>query len=139
MYPVFVYGTLKPQEAAYEKYCAPFVVSAQPATMRGELFHLPQGYPAMTTGRHWITGALLTFHDKSAIARIDLFEDYDPARPPAANGYQRCTRAVFSTTQQSLGWAWVYLMPYGRVTSTGGTPITNGVWSRQQYPSISGC
>ena len=138
MHPVFVYGTLKPQEAAYEKYCAPFVMFTQPATLQGDLFHLPQGYPAMTTGDRWITGTLLTFRDETAIARIDLFEDYDPARPPAANLYQRCTRSVFSTTQQPLGLAWVYLMSPERVTALGGVQVNSGVWSRQHFPSISG-
>lgn len=133
---VFVYGTLKPQEAAYETYCAPFVVSAQPATTRGELFHLPQGYPAMTIGDHWIRGALLTFRDEAAIARIDHFEDYDPTRPPSANLYQRLRQPVFAITQQPLGTAWVYRMSPQQVCALGGTRIDNGVWSKQFFSSI---
>ncbi|NEQ46893.1 MAG: gamma-glutamylcyclotransferase [Leptolyngbya sp. SIOISBB] len=136
MYPVFVYGTLKPQEAAYEKYCDPFVVSAQPAIMRGELFHLPQGYPAMTVGDRWIRGALLTFRDAAAIARIDHFEDYDPMRPPHANLYQRLRQPVFAITQQPLGTAWVYLMSPQQVCVLGGTRVDNGRWSKQLFPSI---
>ena len=136
MCKIFVYGTLKPDESAYEKYCAPHVTQTEDAVMQGQLFHLPQGYPAMTAGDLWVTGALLTLRDKAAIARIDQFEDYDPARPAASNLYQRLQRPVFSSVQQSLGTAWVYLMTPARVDTLGGVLVDTGIWSRQSFPSI---
>ncbi|MEM9120086.1 MAG: gamma-glutamylcyclotransferase [Cyanobacteria bacterium P01_F01_bin.56] len=138
MYQVFVYGTLKPHEAAYEKYCEPFVIATRPACMQGDLFHLPQGYPAMTTGDRWISGALLIFSEDEAIARIDQFEDYDPIRPAAANLYQRCDRSVFSPARQPLGLAWVYLMSPEHVTTFGGVRVDNGDWSKQRFAAMSG-
>jgi gamma-glutamylcyclotransferase (GGCT)/AIG2-like uncharacterized protein YtfP len=139
MHQVFVYGTLKPQEAAYEHYCQPYVIQTQPAYMQGALFHLPQGYPAMTVGDRWIAGALLTFAEAEAIARIDQFEDYDPTRISAANLYQRYTRPVFATSthHSPIGTAWVYLMLPQRVQALGGVPVDSGTWSRQQFPSIN--
>ena len=53
---VFVYGTLKPGEANYEFYCGSEVVETKKAWTRGELYTLPQGYPAMTTGNDKVYG-----------------------------------------------------------------------------------
>ncbi|MEM6836642.1 MAG: gamma-glutamylcyclotransferase family protein [Cyanobacteria bacterium P01_C01_bin.120] len=137
MHSVFVYGTLKPGEAAYAQYCQPVITQTQPALMQGQLFHLPQGYPAMTSGDRWITGALLTFRQPETLALIDQFEDYDPQLTEAENLYQRRQRPVFSVTRQPLGTAWVYIMSLSRVRELGGCLVTNDVWSRQQWPSIT--
>lgn len=137
MLSVFVYGTLKPGEAYYEAYCAPYVVDTVAAIAQGTLYHLPQGYPAMTGGDGWVTGALLQLKDASAIAHMDDFEDYNPALPASANLYTRQLRPVFASDRQPLGSAWMYLMTIERVQAYGGMPITTGCWSREQWPSIT--
>ena len=137
MLTVFVYGTLKPGEAYYKPYCEPYVVTVVPALTRGCLFHLPEGYPAMTLGDGWVTGALLQLRDDQAIAHMDELEDYDPALSQADNLYIRQLRPVFSMERQPLGLAWLYWMRPERVRQSGGIPIPAGVWSRQQWPSIS--
>ena len=55
---VFVYGTLKPGEANYQRYCAGKLVNAQRAMVLGKLFALPAGYPAMTLGDIPVQGYL---------------------------------------------------------------------------------
>ena len=137
MLTMFVYGTLKPGEAAHEQYCAPYLKASQPAWVRGVLFHLPQGYPALTEGDRWVEGALLHLREEAAIAQMDAFEDYDPTLPDVENLYVRRSRPVFSTERQSLGLAWIYLMAPERVAELGGIVIPNGVWSSQQWPSIT--
>lgn len=137
MLSIFVYGTLKPQEAAYPHYCQPHVERVQAACMRGDLFHLPQGYPAMTAGDRWITGALLGFRQAAAIAAIDQFEDYDPQRPTTENLYQRRLRPVFSPTHQPLGEAWVYLMSMSQVQALGGISVASGVWTQSAFRANS--
>jgi gamma-glutamylcyclotransferase (GGCT)/AIG2-like uncharacterized protein YtfP len=47
MISVFVYGTLKPNEANYQKYCAGKVIREIKAFTWGQLFHLSLGYPAI--------------------------------------------------------------------------------------------
>jgi gamma-glutamylcyclotransferase (GGCT)/AIG2-like uncharacterized protein YtfP len=54
---VFVYGTLKPGEANYQRYCAGKVVDAERTSVLGKLFALPMGYPAMTLGEYSVHGA----------------------------------------------------------------------------------
>jgi len=58
---VFVYGTLKPGEANYKRYCANKVVDVKKAFAQGKLFALPMGYPAMTLGDSQVYGYLLSF------------------------------------------------------------------------------
>ncbi|MGF1459553.1 MAG: gamma-glutamylcyclotransferase [Leptolyngbyaceae cyanobacterium] len=60
MLKIFVYGTLKPSEVAFARYCQPWVIESQMAYVKGRLFHLPQGYPALTEGDRWVQGALPT-------------------------------------------------------------------------------
>ncbi|MBD2327448.1 gamma-glutamylcyclotransferase [Alkalinema sp. FACHB-956] len=45
---VFVYGTLKPGHAAYDRFCAGKTIAEVAAIVPGRLYHLPLGYPAMT-------------------------------------------------------------------------------------------
>lgn len=137
MLTVFAYGTLKPGEAAYRRYCEPYLTAAQPAWVRGQLFHLPQGYPALTVGDRWVEGALLQLRAADAIAHIDAFEDYDPNRPETANLYVRKTCQVFSAQRELLGSAWVYLMERQRVIDRGGIAVLEGVWSGRHWPSIA--
>ena len=60
---VFVYGTLKPDEANYQKYCAGKVLNTTSAIALGELFALPMGFPAMTLGDRPVYGYLLSFSE----------------------------------------------------------------------------
>jgi gamma-glutamylcyclotransferase (GGCT)/AIG2-like uncharacterized protein YtfP len=133
---IFVYGTLKPGEAYYETYCQPHVVATVPALTQGRLFHLPQGYPALTVGTGWVTGALLQFPDASAIAQMDAFEDYHPHLPDDENQYVRQLHPIFSLHHEPLGTAWMYIMSPQRVQQYHGILLPEGVWSQQQWPSI---
>lgn len=144
MLNVFVYGTLKPGEAYYAAYCQPYVLSAVPAIAQGRLFHLPQGYPAMTVDPapsaedsvRWVTGSLLSFQDERAIADLDEFEDYDPRLSDSQNLYVRQQRPVFSPARQPLGTAWIYTMSIERINRLGGVEVVAGEWSRASWPSI---
>ncbi len=49
MINVFVYETLKPGEANYQKYSAGKVVEVKRAIANGKLYNLPMVYPAITS------------------------------------------------------------------------------------------
>lgn len=137
MLTVFAYGTLKPGESGFEYYCKPYIIQAEPAYSLGTLFHLPQGYPAMTEGNRPVSGVLLHLRDEGAIAHIDTFEEYDPTRPDIDNLYVRQHREIFSMNHAPLGIAWIYLMTPERVKTLGGVLVESGTWSRQNWPSIA--
>lgn len=126
---VFVYGTLKPGESNYERYCAGKVVAAQRAIARGQLFALPMGYPAMTKGHRPVHGFLLTFADPDVLTDLDELEDYNPSRRAAQNEYNRQKIEIYHQAGQPLGTAWAYLMTPEQVRCQGGVLLPSGWWS----------
>ncbi len=125
---VFVYGTLKPDEANYAKYCAGKVITMQQAIAFGELSALPMGYPAMTIGARRVHGYLLSFRDMSILEQLDELEDYQSDRPQSENLYDRQQIEIFDLAEKSLGLAWAYLMTLEQVTKFGGITLPDGLW-----------
>ncbi|MBE8991480.1 gamma-glutamylcyclotransferase family protein [Nostoc sp. LEGE 12450] len=126
---VFVYGTLKPGEANYKKYCAGKVVDVKKAFVEGKLFALPMGYPAMTLGNSKVYGYLLSFPNPRILNELDVLENYQPSRQPAENLYNRQIIEVYEPQSLSLGWALVYLMTLEQVEQLGGFLQSDGWWS----------
>lgn len=125
---VFVYGTLKPGERAFDSFCKPYVLDIQPAITVGRLYALSQGYPAMTLEQGWVQGVLLSFEEDSALEAMDEFEDYIPSQPEESL-YQRIQIPVFKPDRQPLGLAWVYIMDWRQVQMFGGEYLADGCWS----------
>ncbi|NJL36783.1 MAG: gamma-glutamylcyclotransferase [Leptolyngbyaceae cyanobacterium RM2_2_4] len=130
---VFVYGTLKPDEASYERYCAGKVAAVCEAIAPGQLFALPMGYPAMTLGEGWVYGFLLSFADPAVLKDLDEWENYHPDRPAEENEYQREEIEVGGSDRQPLGKAWVYRMSIEQVERCGGVLLTEGRWSSSNH------
>lgn len=128
---VFVYGTLKPGEANYQRYCAGRVVETCPGIVYGLLFELPIGYPAMTKGERCIHGFVLSFATPQVLLELDRLEDYHPERPPEANEYQRQKLKTFGSDGQYLGMAWAYVMLPEKVQLLGGVFLPSGFWTGQ--------
>ena len=126
---VFVYGALTPGEANYEFYCGSEVVETKKAWTRGELYSLPQGYPAMTTGNDKVYGYLLSFNNPDVLSSLDELEDYNPQRPDKENLYNRTEVEIFDLENNSLGVAWAYFMNFMMIFQLKGTPQTDGWWS----------
>jgi gamma-glutamylcyclotransferase (GGCT)/AIG2-like uncharacterized protein YtfP len=125
---VFVYGTLKPGECNYDRYCARAVVAQQAAIVYGQLFDLPLGYPALTPGSGIVHGVLLEFAENGVLTQLDELEDYDPRRPIEQNEYVRIRVKTFSPQHQPLGVAWAYQMPLEQAKRSGGVRLSDGVW-----------
>lgn len=126
---VFVYGTLKPGEANYKKYCAGKVVDVKRAFVQGKLFALPMGYPAMTLGDSQVHGYLLTFTNSKILKELDVLEDYHSDRQTPENLYNRQIIEVYEPRSLSLGWAWVYLMTLEQVEQLASFLQPDGWWS----------
>ena len=133
MLKVFVYGTLKPGEINYQRFCAGKVIEEKRAIAQGHLFALPFGYPAMTPGDGRVQGYLLTFADSEVLRALDRLEDYHPERPPEQNEYNRQLIETFNLSGEPLETAWVYLMSPHLVRSYGGIFLPSGSWSNCGY------
>ena len=132
---VFVYGTLKPGEYYYDRYCAAKVVEAQAAFAYGQLFDLPLGYPAMTMGNFRVYGFVLSFADPDVLQELDELEDYAIDRPADQNEYVRVETETFSPDHQPLGSAWVYLMNLEQAKRSGGVLLPDGCWTSSKSNS----
>ncbi|MEH2281044.1 MAG: gamma-glutamylcyclotransferase [Nostoc sp.] len=126
---VFVYGTLKPGEANYQKYCTGKIVDVKRAFVKGKLFAVPMGYPAMTLGDSQVHGYLLSFPNPKILNELDVLEDYQPNRQTPENLYNRQIIEVYEPQSLSLGWAWVYLMTLQQVEQLRGSLQPDGWWS----------
>jgi gamma-glutamylcyclotransferase (GGCT)/AIG2-like uncharacterized protein YtfP len=126
---VFVYGTLKPGESNYQHYCGAKVVTATTATVKGQLFALPVGYPAMVLDEGIVQGYLLTFNTPHILQHLDPLEGHDPQRPPENNFYNRKQLEVYTPQGEPLGLAWAYFMTLDQVEQIGGVLIPDGCWT----------
>lgn len=129
---VFVYGTLKPGEINYQRYCLGKVIAEEPAIAYGELYSLPIGYPAMISGEGLVQGFLLTFPDSLVLPDLDWLEGYDPEKHPEESEYHRLESDIFSANGQSIGKAWLYQMSLKQVRDRGGVLIPDGWWKGKQ-------
>ncbi|QGT99385.1 hypothetical protein SYNTR_0792 [Candidatus Syntrophocurvum alkaliphilum] len=73
---VFVYGTLRSDMGSYE-LINDFVLKREVAKIRGILYDLPYGYPAVILGKGFVYGELLTLKKINVILpRLDDYEGY---------------------------------------------------------------
>jgi len=130
MFKVFVYGTLKPNQANYPYYCQGKVIEKIPVFTHGKLYHLPTlGYPAMVKSEGIVEGYLLTFLDDNWLQKLDDLEDYQEGRDEQLNGYQRCLITVYNASKMPISDAWAYFMSFPRVKSLNGVYLPSGNWS----------
>jgi gamma-glutamylcyclotransferase (GGCT)/AIG2-like uncharacterized protein YtfP len=141
MLQVFAYGTLKPGFAAHETLCRPWLSHCQPAWVKGRLYSLPIGYPAITlvteSAQDWVEGSLLTFKDATALAAIDDYEQHDPTEmaayypqlDPNQVAYQRQSITVFDPAKQPIGQAWAYSMSPKQIEQLAGVWQPSGNWA----------
>lgn len=135
MLQVFVYGTLKPGECNYQRYCVGKVVEEKEAIAYGQLFDLSLGYPAMTTGESPVQGFVLTFADSGILRVLDELEDYKPHHKAEENEYNRLEISTYDKAGKALGLAWAYLMTFEKVNRFTGVLIPSGLWNNRQRMS----
>jgi len=115
---LFVYGTLRAGQAA-RSLIADHVVSAEPATARGRMFALPDGYPGFMPGPDGrVVGELMTLSDlAAAFALLDAYEGEE---------FQRALQEVELGDGRVL-WAWCYVLASPELAEEG-EPIPGGDW-----------
>jgi gamma-glutamylcyclotransferase (GGCT)/AIG2-like uncharacterized protein YtfP len=135
MLRIFVYGTLKPGQSNYVRYCGDRVLHSQEAQVQGKLFDLPLGYPAMTPGEDWVKGYLLCFQKPTILQELDELEDYSCDRDPIENEYERFWVKVFDMQFSALDSAWAYFMKPEKISDFGGVWLPQGHWPKQSLLS----
>jgi gamma-glutamylcyclotransferase (GGCT)/AIG2-like uncharacterized protein YtfP len=129
---VFVYGTLKPGEANFDRYCGNRVISRHRAYIHAELYDFPAlGYPGAIHGTSRVHGYVLTFANAEVLIDLDELEDYHPDRLPAENDYTRELVVAYPLEGHVLLSAWAYLMTPTRIQQAGGILVPDGWWESQ--------
>ncbi len=127
---VFVYGSLKPGEIHYPRYCQGKTIREIKVYTFGQLYYLKAlGYPAMTPGTDKVHGYLLGFSDPAHLEKIDQLEDYDAGRAQKENEYQRELVEVYLSWDQAPEKAWAYLMKPEKIQLYQGVVIKSGWFS----------
>lgn len=128
MLKVFVYGTLKPGEWNYPRYCQGKIIDSQPAYTLACLYSLPFGYPAMTPGNQRVEGFLLTFANQAYLASLDELEGCTARQPRDSLSYYRQMVSIYNQEGDYLTEAWAYFMTQKQVKLFGGTFEPSGCW-----------
>lgn len=126
---VFVYGTLQTGLANYG-VVAPYVQRCRPAFVRGRLYHLPRGYPALVLpGGDRVCGQCLQLRPAGeALAALDALEEfYGPGQ--RRNEYERVRGTVWYDGG-GCGEAFFYCWPPGQALEAGAVYLPAGDWRR---------
>jgi gamma-glutamylcyclotransferase (GGCT)/AIG2-like uncharacterized protein YtfP len=134
MIPLFVYGSLQPGGQYWPDYCEQRFERLCPANVRGLLYDLPLGYPAMVAVESpesaWVQGCLLWLKSVTDLRNIDKLEGYQPERSAIENEYNRRQFDCYDVNHsQLITRAWAYEMHMDRVSGLKGTLLTSGKWS----------
>lgn len=115
---VFVYGSLRLGHSA-RGLVEPFVREWEPATVRGDLYDFPGGYPAVVLEPQagLVMGELLRLADVQAC--LEALDDYEGA------DYRREVVRVDHVGGPT--WAWIYVLADPRAVALG-TPVPGGEW-----------
>jgi len=111
---LFVYGTLMRDRSNHARI--QLAIRIEPATVRGLLVGLPEGYPALIDGEGIVHGELAFFDDLGAI--LPDLDEYEGAL------YRRI-RCEATTRDGERHQAWVYAIA---AIPSGAWPIPSGRW-----------
>lgn len=114
--PLFVYGTLMTDQAQAALLADMRRVRAR---VRGTLFRMPAGYPALVPGGEaWVHGELVDLADPRRLAVLDHYEGVDEGL------YRRVQVPVVVGLRTLEGWTWAMSDPAAR----GGRILPSGRW-----------
>ncbi|AEF93531.1 AIG2 family protein [Desulfotomaculum nigrificans CO-1-SRB] len=128
---VFVYGTLM-MGLSNHQVIQPYVQSIQPAEMKGRLYDLLYGYPAMIAGEEKVIGELveLVNHDQ-ALVELDQLENYW-GEGEARNLYNRVVQEAKLADGRKVA-AYVYLWAKAEEIPNIGVHVADGSWRRFKF------
>jgi gamma-glutamylcyclotransferase (GGCT)/AIG2-like uncharacterized protein YtfP len=113
---LFVYGTLRPGQAAYD-LLAPHVRDVTVATATGRLLAF-ETYPGLVDGDTTIAGELVTLVDpEAAFARLDAYE---------GDEFRRVLVDIRAGTDVVRAWCYLLVDP----DPDGATVVQSGDWAR---------
>lgn len=127
MEKIFVYGSLLQDFWNHDRVLKNRVRSIEKGTIVGDLYHLPAGYPAITSGENRIYGEVCTLSHPKHLKSIDLLEGY--SGDPKIDLYKREKRTV-TLKDGSTTECWVYVYVDENYVKRKGKYIAHGDWGK---------
>lgn len=127
MEKIFVYGSLRQEFWNHDKVLKNRLRSIVPGTICAELYHLPAGYPAITSGNDTVYGEVCTLSQAKHLKSIDLLEGY--TGDPSIDLYTREKKTVTYAdgTQEDC---WVYIYMDENYVKQKGQYVAHGDWRK---------
>ncbi len=135
---LFVYGTLRPGQSAFEKLCRE-ALTVDPAVANGSLYVLPAGYPVLVLPEsvseplachrpESVMGDLLSFSDMEV--RLELLDAYEEVGAETAE-YVRTIIDVRLLGSGRVVRSWAYACPPGKAAALAAAArlIPSGDWA----------
>ncbi len=124
---MFVYGTLMKGFVNYDHHLRGQVISITQGDTAGQLYHLPQGYPALVEGDKAIKGEVMELVDRGILEKLDRLEGFVEGRTD--NLYERAIRTVV-LENGAIVECWVYLFCDEAYADSSGIEIPDGDWRK---------
>lgn len=125
MEKVFVYGSLRTDFWNYDKVLKNRVRQVEKGQIKGDLYHLPAGYPAVILGEGTVYGEVITLSQDKILKSLDLLEGY--MGEGEENLYVRVKQKVH-LEDGSQKMCWVYIYVDEKVAKKEGKYIPHGDW-----------
>ncbi len=124
---IFVYGTLMIGCENHERYLAGYFVDTVPGQIKGKLYHLKEGYPALIAGDDCVHGEVMTLQDERALIWLDELEDYDSNRKD--NLYNRTIEEI-TLQDGEIVECYVYTYADENYVKKTGIYLEHGDWKK---------
>ncbi|MFU8804510.1 MAG: gamma-glutamylcyclotransferase family protein [Bradymonadaceae bacterium] len=127
----FVYGTLRPG-GHYWPTVADLVESTRPAFIEAfEMWHLPEGYPAIIAGRGKIVGDILSVAPENTELAMSILDEVEDCLPGSLNPlYERILVDAHDHQGPVQAYTYVYHTAHHDYMRRNGRPVQGGDWRR---------
>jgi len=98
------------------------------AKVKGRLWAMDPGFPALEPGDAWVIGDVMSFDDPALLAEMDAAEEAHPEDLEADATYHRESLTVYTRAGESLGEAQAYFMRPAKIAQIGGQRVPSGEW-----------
>lgn len=130
MNSIFVYGTLMKGFDNHEKFLSDYITEQKKGWMKGKLYHLPYGYPAVIEGEGIVRGEIYYLRNiEDVLPKLDWLEDFNQAGTNEM--YIRLKQKV-QDENNSISLCYVYFWSPKRINEllNTGVYIEDGDWRR---------
>ncbi|MHC1748904.1 MAG: gamma-glutamylcyclotransferase [Cellulosilyticaceae bacterium] len=127
MEKIFVYGSLMKSFRNHDKVLKHRATETGKGKIKGALYHLPEGYPAVTTGDMAVHGEVYTLSKNKLIKGIDLLEGY--LGEGKDNLYER-RRQLVTLEDGKVVECWSYMYVNEGYAKRKGKLVKDGNWAK---------